>query len=80
MTVSQETSIARLLERCKISVKPPACALCADAPHREEQQPIKERYWEVVGALMWRANISGPDIVNVLRVVTRHAHDATWKD
>ena len=81
ITICQETYIERLVERFNITK---SCSLPAathvDASRREKSKPTTQPFREAVGALMWLANTSRPDIANAVRSVARRTHDATEGD
>ena len=81
ITICQEAYIERLLERFDVTKSSPLpAAPYADSSRRKGESPTEEPFREAVGALMWVANTSRPDIANAVRSVARRAHDPTDDD
>ena len=76
LQITQTAFVETLLRRFPVEGvrDTPSSSLDLDA-RREDEPTGNWPYRQVVGSLMWLANMTRPDIANAVRAVARHAHN-----
>lgn len=75
--ISQITLIDTIFERYNVTLRYPIPAFQSEIlrPTEDGEEEIVCPYLKAVGALVWLASITRPDISNAVREVTRHNHN-----
>ncbi|CAN0467301.1 unnamed protein product, partial [Discosporangium mesarthrocarpum] len=77
LTITQTAYIDQLCERFDVSSPSPLPATAHEQtlPRQKNDQPGPECFRELIGSLLWLANMTRPDVSNAVRALARYSHD-----
>ena len=77
LKISQPAFVDSLVEKFDVSTLSsiPACPTVELRPKGEDEVELKQPFREVVGSLMWLANMTRPDITDAVRAVARFTNE-----